>query len=267
MDEKIRCFVENGIATVILNDPEKMNALSQPMATELNQTLTELRYDKGVKVVVLRGANGTFCAGGDVKSMKKRVDAYVKGTEAESNVTRNMWNLNALVLAVREMPQPVVAWIEGACTGGGLSLAMACDFSFAAQGAKMACAFIGVGLAPDMGSSLMVTMRAGVAKATDLFMMGRRFSAEEAETWGLITRCVPAEELETAVQKQVQALLKGPGLAYAEVKAAINDAAYGPLYQRMGKETAAADRLARSGDHAEAVNAFLEKRAPVFTGK
>ena len=267
MEAKVSCSIENGIAMIILNDPEKMNALSQPLAAELSKTLAGLRYDSAVKVIVLRGANGTFCAGGDVKSMKKRVESYAQGLKAESNVTENIWKLSALVLTIREMPQPVIAWIEGACTGGGLSLAMACDFSFAAEEVKMSTSFIGIGLAPDMGSSLMITSRAGIARATDLFMTGRRFSARDAEVWGIITHCVPAEELEAAVRKQAQTLADGPVLAYAEVKTAINDAAYGALYQRMGREAAAADRLAHSSDHAEAVSAFLEKRSPVFWGK
>ena len=215
MSDLIRTSVENGVALVVLNDPAKRNALSQPMAAELNAALEALRFDPAVRVVVLRGAGGYFCAGGDVQGMKRRVDAYARGQQPETDTRANMNNLNRLVLTIRQMEKPVVSWIEGACAGGGMSLAMASDFSIAEEGCKMTCAFSGIGLAPDMGSTLMMTRRVGPARATDLFMTGRRFTAKEAEQWNIITRAVPAEELEAAVHKQVAQLAAGPTLSYA----------------------------------------------------
>ena len=267
MSDLIRTSVENGVALVVLNDPAKRNALSQPMAAELNAALEALRFDPAVRVVVLRGAGGYFCAGGDVQGMKRRVDAYARGQQPETDTRANMNNLNRLVLTIRQMEKPVVSWIEGACAGGGMSLAMASDFSIAEEGCKMTCAFSGIGLAPDMGSTLMMTRRVGPARATDLFMTGRRFTAKEAEQWNIITRAVPAEELEAAVHKQATQLAAGPTLSYAEIKAAVNRILYADMYQVMAAEADCAERLTHSADHAEAVNAFLEKRRPVFQGK
>lgn len=267
MSDLIRTSVENGVALVVLNDPAKRNALSQPMAAELNAALEALRFDPAVRVVVLRGAGGYFCAGGDVQGMKRRVDAYARGQQPETDTRANMNNLNRLVLTIRQMEKPVVSWIEGACAGGGMSLAMASDFSIAEEGCKMTCAFSGIGLAPDMGSTLMMTRRVGPARATDLFMTGRRFTAKEAEQWNIITRAVPAEELEAAVHKQAAQLAAGPTLSYAEIKAAVNRILYADMYQVMAAEADCAERLTHSADHAEAVNAFLEKRRPVFQGK
>lgn len=267
MFQLIQTTVENHAAFITLNDPAKMNALSQPMAAELYQALEQYRFDPDVRVVVLRGAQGRFCAGGDVTSMKKRIDCYANGLRPETETKTNMMNLNRLILSIRQMEKPVVSWIEGACAGGGLSLAMACDFSIAEENTKMTCAFVGVGLAPDMGSSLMMMRRVGPARATDLFMTGRRFTGKEAAELGIITRSVPAEELEATVTKQIAQLASGPTLVYAEIKAAVNRILYPDLYPCMNAEADCADRLTHSADHAEAVNAFLEKRRPVFQGR
>lgn len=267
MCQLIQTSVENGIALILLNDPAKRNALSQPMARELNEALEAFRFDPTVRVVVLRGAGGYFCAGGDVYGMKRRVDAYAQGLRPETDTRSNMGNLNKLVLTIRQMEKPVVSWIEGACAGGGVSLAMASDFSIAEESCKMTCAFVGVGLAPDMGSSMMLMRRVGPARATDLFMTGRRFTAKEAEQWNIITRAVPAEELAAVVQKQTAQLAAGPTQSYAEIKAAVNRILYPDLYQVMAAEADCAERLTHTADHAEAVNAFLEKRKPAFLGR
>lgn len=131
----------------------------------------------------------------------------------------------------------------------------------------MSMAFVGIGLAPDMGSSLMMSRRVGPARATDLFMTGRRFSGKEAAEMGIITQAVPANILEETVNKQITRLAFGPAAAYAEIKASINRIFYPDLYQCMTMEADCAHRLTHTADHAEAVNAFLEKRQPIFQGK
>jgi 2-(1,2-epoxy-1,2-dihydrophenyl)acetyl-CoA isomerase len=267
MYQFIETSVKDRVGFIILNDPPKLNALSQPMAAELAEVLEKYRFDPEVRVVVLRGAGGKFCAGGDIKSMKKRVDCYAAGIRPETETKINMNNFNKLVLSVRQMEKPVISWIEGACAGGGLSLAMASDFSIAEEDAKMTMAFVGIGLAPDMGSSLMMSRRVGPARATDLFMTGRRFTGKEAADMGIITRAVPAEELEAAVLKQAAKLASGPACSYAEIKATVNRIFYSDLYQCMNMEADYIDRLTHTADHAEAVNAFLEKRKPEFQGK
>lgn len=259
--------VKDGIGTIILNDPKKRNALSQAMAAELYDALETYRFDPEVRVVVLRGADGCFCAGGDITSMKKRVDCYAKGLAPETQTKVNMEKFNRLILAIRQMEKPVVSWIEGACAGGGLSLAMACDFSIADADSKMTFAFVNIGLAPDMGSSLMLSRRVGPARATELFMTGRRFTGQEAAQLGIITRAVPADILEETVQKQAAQLAKGPTVSYSEIKAAVNRIFYPDLYQCMSMEADYVDRLTHTADHTEAVNAFLEKRRPEFTGR
>lgn len=267
MYQFIQTEIQDHAAYITLNDPPKLNALSQPMGAELYQALEQYRFDPDVRVIVLRGAQGRFCAGGDITSMKKRVDCYANGIRPETETKINMNNFNRLILCIRSIEKPVLAWIEGACAGGGMSLAMACDFSIAEETSKMTFAFVGIGLAPDMGSTLLLTRRVGPARATDLFMTGRRFSGKEAAELGIITRAVPSEELEAVVKKQIAALAAGPTLSYAEIKAAVNRILYSDLYQCMSMEADYVDRLTHTKDHAEAVTAFLEKRKPVFQGK
>ena len=140
----VRITVEENVATLTLNDPKKMNALSIPMAEALVSALKQVWKDPQVRVVILRGAEGKFCAGGDLTSMKQRVEAYREGREPESDTRVNMWKLNEVVLTIRDMPKPVIAWIEGAAAGGGMSLALACDFSLAEVSARMVFAFSGI---------------------------------------------------------------------------------------------------------------------------
>ena len=218
MYQYVKTYIENGAGYIILNDPKKLNALSQPMAAELSEVLEQFRFDPQIRVIVLRGEGGRFCAGGDITSMKKRVDCYAAGIPAPTQTKTNMANFNHLVLYIRQIEKPVVAWIEGACAGGGMSLAMACDFAIAEENTKMSFAFSSIGLAPDMGSSVLLTRRVGPARAADLFMTGRRFTGKEAADMGIITRAVPAEELEENVKKQITALANGPTLSYAEIK-------------------------------------------------
>ena len=180
MYQYVKTYIENGAGYIILNDPKKLNALSQPMAAELSEVLEQFRFDPQIRVIVLRGEGGRFCAGGDITSMKKRVDCYAAGIPAPTQTKTNMANFNHLVLYIRQIEKPVVAWIEGACAGGGMSLAMACDFAIAEENTKMSFAFSSIGLAPDMGSSVLLTRRVGPARAADLFMTGRRFTGKEA---------------------------------------------------------------------------------------
>ena len=188
MYQYVKTYIENGAGISSSMTPKKLNALSQPMAAELSEVLEQFRFDPQIRVIVLRGEGGRFCAGGDITSMKKRVDYYAAGIPAPTQTKTNMANFNHLVLYIRQIEKPVVAWIEGAVQEADESC-MACDFAIAEENTKMSFAFSSIGLAPDMGSSVLLTRRVGPARATDLFMTGRRFTGKEAAEMGIITPC------------------------------------------------------------------------------
>ena len=263
----VKISIAQHIATIMLNDPPKLNALSIPMARALTDALRQVWNNPQVRVVVLRGAEGTFCAGGDLTSMKRRIDAYRAGMEPESDTRLNMWTLNKVILAIRDIPKPVIAWIEGSAAGGGMSLALACDFSLAENSSKMVFAFSGIALAPDMGASVLAPSRIGFPRATELFMTGKRFSGQEAAQWGLITSAWSSEALPEEVERLAARLASGPAQSYAEVKRRMNQTVFSDLYSGMEQEVESAARLTRTADHREAVEAFLEKRKPSFCGK
>lgn len=267
MEQLVLYESNEGIGTILLNDPAKLNAFSQPLASALAEALETAWHDSSVRAVVIRGAGGNFSAGGDLKSMKARVDCYHRGIEPDSDVSKNMRKLGRIVQIVRRMNKPVIAWLEGAVAGGGLSLAMACDFSIADEACKFVFAFTNIALAPDMGSSLLLCRRTGVPRAAELLMTGSRFSGRQAADWGIITEAVTAEALEERVHSLARKLSKGPTRSYVAVKEAINHVAYGSLDEVLEAEAITQSSLARSEDHMEAVTAFLEKRPALFLGK
>lgn len=267
MEQLVLYEKKAGIGTIILHDPAKMNAFSQPLASALAEALEDMWYDASVRTVVIRGAGGNFSAGGDLKGMKARVDSYRQGIEPVSDVGKNMRNLSRVVQIVRRMNKPVIAWLEGAVAGGGLSLAMACDFSIADEACKFVFAFANIALAPDMGSSLFLCQRAGVPRVTELLMTGSRFTGRQAADWGIITGAVAAEALEGRVASLAKKLSEGPTRSYAAVKEAINRIAYGGLDEVLETEAITQSLLTRTEDHMEAVSAFWEKRPASFRGK
>lgn len=265
-DNLILVHVESGIGYLTLNNP-KMNAFSKPLVEALIPALESMWFNPSVRVVALRGAGGNFSAGGDIQAMKARIERTRQGLPPDPDPRENLRRLNRLVSLVRAIDKPVVAWIEGAIAGGGLGLAMACDFSLAQEDSKFSFAFSGIGLAADMGATASLSARVGAPRATELLMLGSRFTGRQAAEWGVITRACPAGALEEEVGTLLGRLAAGPTLSYATTKAYINRAYYGDLDPSMSVEVEQQASLSRSQDHAEAIEAFLEKRPAVFQGK
>lgn len=252
--------LKDSVAYITMNNPEKMNALTAESAESLVTILNLCSDSDEVRVIVLRGANGNFCGGGDIKGMKYKVENNC--TETRPGLRKN----NAVILSIINNAKPVVAWLEGAVAGGGLSMALACDFSYAEETSKFVFAFVDIGFIPDMGSSLMLTRNVGAAKAKELVMLGSRFTGREAADWGIITKAVPKEELEAVVGKTVGKLAKGPALAYERMKRLMNRNLYDGLEDAMENEGEYQYQLCKTQDHAEAIHAFFEKRKPEFRG-
>ena len=262
MDLKYVDFeIQSDIGFITMNNPEKMNAFTLESARSLTECLNYCSDSDGVRAVVIRGANGNFCGGGDIKGMKYKVDHDC--CETRPGLRAN----NAVVRAALNCEKPVVAWIEGACAGGGVSLALACDIAIAQEDSKFVFAFVNIGFVPDMGSNLLLARAVGKGKATELVMLGNRFTGRDAADWGIIARAVPNEDLEAEVMNTAKKLAAGPTMAYARMKKLINRVQYESLEAVMANEGEYQQQLCKSADHAEAVRAFFEKRRPVFQGK
>lgn len=253
--------IKEGIGYITMNNPEKMNAFTPEGAQSLTECINFCSDSNEVKAVVIRGAGGNFCGGGDIKGMKYKVDNNC--TETRPGLRVN----NAVVKAALNCEKPIIAWLEGAVAGGGVSLALACDFAVADENSKFVFAFANIGFVPDMGSNLLLARAVGKVKATELMMLANSFTGKEAAQWGIITKAVPSEILENEVMKIAAKLAKGPTMAYSRMKKITNRVQYENIEMIMASEAEYQQQLCKTEDHAEAIHAFFEKRRPQFKGK
>lgn len=249
----------NGIATLTLNRPEARNALDLAMREELEAALKELAADEAVRVLVLTGAGGHFCAGGDVKTMARRHTA----TEGRARVEA----MNRVILELVDFRAPTVAQVDGFAVGAGCNLALACDLIVASDRARFGEVFAKIGLVPDGGGSYFLPRLVGLAKAKELVFTAEIFDAAEALRIGLVNRVVPAGELTTAVRELAQRIAAGPPKTLALAKRLLNRSASQDLAGALELEAFSQAIAIESEDHQEGVRAFFEKRAPNFTGR
>lgn len=200
--------VADGIATITLNRPEKLNALTRPLCDELIAALRATSTDRSVRAVVITGAGRAFCAGADLTMLGTDGDALVRGGKE-------------IALLIRATPQPVIAAVNGAAAGGGANLALACDYRVAADGATIGQVFAKLGLGPDWGGSFFLPRLVGTARALELLWSARMVPAAEAHSLGLFDRLVPADRLETEVRTLALAWASFPPLALRRAKEAI----------------------------------------------
>jgi 2-(1,2-epoxy-1,2-dihydrophenyl)acetyl-CoA isomerase len=254
--------VEDGVATLTFNRPERMNALSTSIMEGLLHGLPRLAGDPAVRVVVLTGAGRAFCAGGDVKSM-------AEGGERRSaaEATAHLRSRMEVSRILHELPKPTIAMINGPAAGAGLAFALACDLRIAGASARLVTAFVKVGLSGDFGGSFFLTRLVGTAKARELYFTGRPVDAEEALSLGLVNRVVSDDQLGDATMELARSLAQGPQVAFSLMKRNMNCAESGGLAQLLDMEAANMVQAARTEDHRAAARAFVEKRAPVFIGR
>lgn len=260
--------IEDGVATFTLNRPERRNAMSREMMENLLRGLQRVALDDAVGCVLLTGAGGAFCAGGDVKGMAERKGAEGAagpGTfeQAASNLRRGM----EVSRMLHEMPKVTIAALPGAAAGAGLSLALACDLRIAAAGAKITTAFAKVGLAGDYGGSYFLSRLVGTGKARELYFLSEILVAEEAVELGIVNKVVPPEELEREAMSWARRVADGPRVALASMKKNLNLAEEGRFGASLDQEALFHTLSAKTEDHAEAALAFTEKRQPRFVGR
>jgi len=249
----------DGIATLTLNRPEARNAIDLVMREELAAALDQIEADSRTRAVILTGAGGHFCAGGDVKTMRKGHTA----PEGRARLLR----LNRVVLRLFHFPRPVVAMVDGFAVGAGCNLALGCDLIVASDRARFGEVFVKVALVPDGGGTWLLPRLVGLAKAKEMVFSGDIIGAEEALRIGLVTRVVPADRLEAETRGLVERIAAGPPGAIAQAKALLNRSAAEDLAGALDLEAYAQSNAITMEDHAEGVRAFLEKRPPKFTGR
>src|SRR5215470_5209570 len=215
--DTVNLYRRGAAAKVELNRPERMNAWNAQFAHDLRAALTSVGEDSGVRAVLLTGAGRAFSSGADLKESQSQDEA---GPHDLYSVLTQRYH--PLIFGVREMPKPVVAAVNGAAAGIGLSLALACDLVVAAESAYFLPAFINIGLVPDGGSSLLVPTRVGFARAAEMAMLGERIAASQAQEWGLINRVWPDGEFAARAEELLIRLADGPTRAYAGAKRQLN---------------------------------------------
>jgi 2-(1,2-epoxy-1,2-dihydrophenyl)acetyl-CoA isomerase len=271
--DELLAEVQDGVALLTMNRPARRNALSTAMFEGLARVLAEVEVDDDVGVVVLTGAGGAFCAGGDVKAMAREGDGRGGGSSPapplslDARIHRQRLSQRATSGRLWQMPKPTIAAISGPAAGAGLSLALACDLRYAVAGAVLTTAFARVGFSGDYGGTWFLTRLIGAAKARELYYFSDRISAEEAEHLGIVNAIFPAETFEHEVTARARRLAAGPRIAYRYMKENLNRAVHGELGDCLDIEATHHIHAGLTEDHREAARAFVEKREPRFQGR
>jgi 2-(1,2-epoxy-1,2-dihydrophenyl)acetyl-CoA isomerase len=258
--ETILLSVEAGIARVTLNRPDKLNSFNVRMHEEVRHALDALR--SSARVLVLSGAGRGFCAGQDLAD--RAVAPGTQGVDLGDSIERYY---KPLVLALSDLPMPVIAAVNGVAAGAGANLALACDLVIAARSASFVQAFCRLGLVPDSGGTWSLPRLVGNARALGLTLLGDKLPAEQAAAWGMIWRCVEDAELAPTVDALAKSLAAAPTRGLAATKAAIRAGWRRTLEEQLDIERDLQRELGRSADYAEGVAAFTAKRQPNFTGR
>ena len=259
--DSIQFKVEGGVAILTLNRPDRLNSFTRAMHLEVRDALTRVQADQSVRVLVLTGAGRGFCAGQDLAD--RAVDPGAPSVDLGASVEEFY---APLVLTLKNLPMPVICAVNGVAAGAGANLALACDIVLAAQSASFIEAFSKLGLIPDTGGTWHLPRLIGPARAMGLAMLGEKLSAEKAEAWGLIWRCVPDDVLMDEALAMAKHFAAAPTKGLAFTKRAFQASYANTLAQQLQLEADMMRELGNSQDYREGVAAFLAKRAPQFKG-
>jgi 2-(1,2-epoxy-1,2-dihydrophenyl)acetyl-CoA isomerase len=258
--------VDDGVAVITMNRPERRNAMSEAMMTAMDRMLRDFETDDAVGCVVLTGAGGAFCAGGDVKAMAER-SAGDRARSVDAAIHRQRLAQRATSGRLWQMPKPTIAAIGGPAAGAGLSLALACDLRYAVDTAVLTTAFARVAFSGDYGGTWFLTRLVGSAKARELYYFSDRLPAADAERLGIVNAVFPAADFDAQVKERARRLAAGPRVAYRYMKENLNRAVNGELGECMDIEATHHVHTGLTEDHREAAKAFVERREPRFNGR
>jgi enoyl-CoA hydratase/carnithine racemase len=263
MDYNTLLYQKRGhISTLILNRPDKLNALNLELFDELLHALRAINEDDEVRATILTGAGRAFCAGADLGMIQN-----LGKEDFMPKFRRLIQKVQAVTNAIEGIDKPVIGTINGAAIGGGFDIAIACDIRLASEAAVFSEAFIRLGLVPDMGATFRLPRLIGIARAKEIILTGDTLSAAEAERIGLVNRVVPHDQLMEEANKWAQKLAAAPPLAIKAAKQLLNNAASTDLHSALADEMLAQCQLITTQDHQEGIKAFIEKRPPHFEGR
>lgn len=261
----VLCDRTDGVATLTLNLPEKLNPIAMPLQVELRDALADLHADRSVRAVVLTGAGKAFCVGADLSAMRAPEDGKTLGDET----AEWMQSLShPIISGLRNLPVPVVCAVNGPAAGAGVGLALAADITLAGRSAFFYLPFLPkLGISPDLGCTWFIPRLVGPARAMGLALLDERLSAEKAAQWGLIWECVDDDRLLLEAQKVAQRLAKLPAHAVQEARNAFAASERHTLDEQMHYESERQRELIDKPSFGEGVAAFLQKRPAVFAGR
>ncbi len=259
--DELEARLSEGVATLTLNRPEARNALSDRLTPALRRAFRQLGDDPAVGALVITGAGGAFCAGGDVKGMGSNRGDAMSPEEAVRDLQERQRSLTGALLGLRF---PTIAALPGPAAGAGLALALACDIRIMAASAFVSTAYARIGLSGDYGINWLLTRLVGTARARQLMFTAERVDADSCARLGLVNEVVADDELQAAAAALALRLAQGPRQALAHIKENLDRALTDDFQSSLDHEAELMVRSARTEDHREAVRAFIEKRAPKF---
>jgi 2-(1,2-epoxy-1,2-dihydrophenyl)acetyl-CoA isomerase len=254
--------IQDGYGAITLNRPDRLNSFNPEMHERLREVLTDAKRRSDVRALLLTGAGRGFCAGQDLSD--RVVAAGAEPIDLGYTISRHY---NPLIRSLHDMPKPIVCAVNGVAAGAGANIALACDIVIAARSATFIEAFCKIGLVPDSGGTYFLPRLVGTARAMGLALLGEKLTAETAEQWGLIWKCVDDSALMDEARALVQQLASGPTKGLAEIKRALYASSSNTLESQLDFERDLQRELGRTDDYREGVHAFMEKRAPHFKGK
>jgi len=255
---------EGWIGTITMNRPERLNAMNTTMLSELVEAFREVDDDPEVRVVILTGAGDGFSSGADMRDSAAAASGKEEGALSRH---RRLAAIGAVPLAMRDVSKPIIACINGAAAGGGMTISLHCDVRIASEKARFGAVFARVGVIPEFGSTYTLPRIIGIAKACELVFTARIIGAAEAKEIGLVDHVVPADELKEVTKEMATTIAGLPPFAVQVAKRGLYQGLTEDIRTQIRFERMALDACYESADHAEAVRAFLEKRKPEFEGR
>lgn len=263
---ELLCTVRDRVAIITLNRPEARNALSDHLTPALRTMIRTCGEDPNIGVLLITGAGTAFCAGGDVKGMGANRSAAKQAMSFDDKVADLQERQRLLTGALASVRKPTIAALPGAAAGAGLAIAMACDIRIAAESAFVTTGYLRVGLSGDYGIAWLLTRLVGTSRARELMFTGEKVDAKRAESIGLVNRVVPDAKLRDEAYALAKSIAEGPTIALRYMKDNLDEALAFDFATARDHEAVRLIRTAATADHREAVQAFVEKRKPVFKG-